>query len=125
MKTELVTTLKRKATDIIAAVAKDRDPVLITQHGRRVFAHVELLSTQSELGPAIPELRPNSRYRQIVEPPCRIFYRHDKKAGKLYILGVTRGEKLFRAATGRPANEDLAQQKVMMRRYEKPVHHHH
>lgn len=34
MKVELVTTLKRKATKIIAAVAKDRDPVLITQHGR-------------------------------------------------------------------------------------------
>lgn len=34
MKTELVTTLKRKATDIIAAVARDRNPVLITQHGR-------------------------------------------------------------------------------------------
>jgi len=62
---------------------------------RRVFAHVELLSTHPELGPIIPELRPNSRYRQIVEPPCRIFYRHDKKAGKLYILGVMRGEKLF------------------------------
>jgi len=62
---------------------------------RRVFAHVELLGTQPELGPVLPELRPNSRYRQIVEPPCRIFYRHDKKAGKLYILGVMRGEKLF------------------------------
>jgi len=62
---------------------------------RRVFAHVELLTVQPELGPVIPELRPNSRYRQIVEPPCRIFYRHDKKAGKLYILGVMRGEKLF------------------------------
>ncbi len=34
MKTELVTTLKRRATDIIAAVARDRNPVLITQHGR-------------------------------------------------------------------------------------------
>jgi prevent-host-death family protein len=34
MKTELVTTLKRKATRIIASVAKSRDPVLITQHGR-------------------------------------------------------------------------------------------
>ena len=43
----------------------------------------------------IPELRPNSRYRQIVESPCRIFYRHDEKAVKLYILGVMRGEKLF------------------------------
>jgi prevent-host-death family protein len=34
MKTELVTTLKRKATDLIASVAKSKDPVLITQHGR-------------------------------------------------------------------------------------------
>jgi plasmid stabilization system protein ParE len=62
---------------------------------RRVFAHVELLSAQPELGPAVPELRPNSRYRQIVESPCRIFYRHDKRAKKLYILGVMRGKKLF------------------------------
>ena len=62
---------------------------------RRVFAHVELLGAQPEIGSVIRELRPNSRYRQIVEPPCRIFYRHDKKAGKLYILGVMRGEKLF------------------------------
>ncbi len=34
MKTELVTTLKRKATKIISALEKDRAPVLITQHGR-------------------------------------------------------------------------------------------
>ncbi|MGO8698860.1 MAG: type II toxin-antitoxin system RelE/ParE family toxin [Limisphaerales bacterium] len=62
---------------------------------RRVFGHVELLGAQLELGPIVPELRPHSRYRQIVEPPCRIVYRHDKKPGKLYILGVMRGEKLF------------------------------
>jgi len=34
MKTELVTTLKRQATKIIAAVARSRNPILITQHGR-------------------------------------------------------------------------------------------
>lgn len=34
MKTELVTSLKRRATKIIASLTKDRDPVLITQHGR-------------------------------------------------------------------------------------------
>ena len=34
MRTELVTTLKRKATEIIANLAAERDPVLITQHGR-------------------------------------------------------------------------------------------
>jgi prevent-host-death family protein len=34
MKTELVTTLKRKATKIIRALEKDREAVLITQRGR-------------------------------------------------------------------------------------------
>jgi len=33
MRTELVTTLKRKATDIIARISEEREPVLITQHG--------------------------------------------------------------------------------------------
>jgi prevent-host-death family protein len=33
MRTELVTTLKRQATDILADLARDRAPILITQHG--------------------------------------------------------------------------------------------
>lgn len=33
MRTELVTTLKRKASDLLADLAKDRAPILITQHG--------------------------------------------------------------------------------------------
>ncbi len=34
MKTELVTSLKRRATEIIADLNAARDPVLITQHGK-------------------------------------------------------------------------------------------
>jgi len=34
MKVELVTTLKRKATEILGELAQDKEPVLITQHGR-------------------------------------------------------------------------------------------
>jgi prevent-host-death family protein len=34
MRTELVTTLKRKATEIIADLEVHQDPVLITQHGK-------------------------------------------------------------------------------------------
>jgi len=34
MKTELVTTLKRRATEIIADLQSERDPILITQHGK-------------------------------------------------------------------------------------------
>jgi prevent-host-death family protein len=34
MKTELVTTLKRTATKILAELERRREPVLITEHGR-------------------------------------------------------------------------------------------
>ncbi len=34
MRTELVTTLKRKATEIIAGLEQDHEPILITQHGK-------------------------------------------------------------------------------------------
>ena len=33
MRTELVTTLKRKATDLLSELAKDKEPILITQYG--------------------------------------------------------------------------------------------
>jgi prevent-host-death family protein len=33
MRTELVTTLKRQATEILSKLQRDREPVLITQHG--------------------------------------------------------------------------------------------
>lgn len=33
MRTELVTTLKRKATDLLEAVEREREPILITHHG--------------------------------------------------------------------------------------------
>lgn len=34
MKTQLVTTLKRHATEILDDLEEDHDPVLITQHGK-------------------------------------------------------------------------------------------
>lgn len=33
MRTELVTTLKRKATDLLDDLSRDKQPILITQHG--------------------------------------------------------------------------------------------
>jgi prevent-host-death family protein len=33
MRTELVTTLKRQATELLADLEKDKEPILITQHG--------------------------------------------------------------------------------------------
>ena len=33
MRTELVTTLKRQATDLLADIERDKKPILITKHG--------------------------------------------------------------------------------------------
>jgi toxin ParE1/3/4 len=62
---------------------------------QRVIAHVEKLKHHPSLGPPIPELRPNKRYRQIVESPCRVFYRYESSADVCHILHIMRGEKLF------------------------------
>jgi toxin ParE1/3/4 len=61
---------------------------------QRVFHHVEQLGTYPESGSRPRELR-GSRYRQIVEPPCRIFYRYDGE--RVLVLYVMRGERCLRA----------------------------
>ncbi len=33
MRTELVTTLKRQATELLSDLVRDKEPILITQHG--------------------------------------------------------------------------------------------
>jgi prevent-host-death family protein len=44
MKTELVTTLKRQATRLIAELRADRTPLLITEHGRPAAYLVDVKS---------------------------------------------------------------------------------
>jgi toxin ParE1/3/4 len=49
--------------------------------------------------PKLPEFR-GWRYRQIIEPPCRVIYRHEK--GTVHVVHVVRGERLLdRALIGR------------------------
>ena len=60
---------------------------------RRVFAHVDHLADHPDSGSRPPELK-RGRYRQIVEPPCRVFYRSEP--GRVLILHVMRSERLLR-----------------------------
>jgi toxin ParE1/3/4 len=60
---------------------------------RRVFRHGEQLREYPESGSRPSELR-RSPYRQIVEPPCRVFYRYDGK--RVLIVHVLRGERRLR-----------------------------
>ena len=69
------------------------DPEAAKELVRRVFRHVEQLAGHPKSGPKPPELR-GWRYRQIIEAPCRIFYRYDN--ARVYILYVMRGERLLR-----------------------------
>ena len=59
----------------------------------RIFEHVGHLESHPKLGSKPPELK-GWRYRQIVDPPCRIFYRED--SGRVLILHVMRSERLLR-----------------------------
>ena len=60
---------------------------------QRVFQHVGQLAEHPDSGSRPPEMR-RSRYRQMVEAPCRVFYRHDGK--RVFVLSVMRGEMRFR-----------------------------
>ena len=79
--------------DAIADYIAFDDPPAARGLVQRVFRHVEQLVEHPESGPRPPELR-KSRYRQIVEAPCRVFYRYDGL--RVFVLYVMRSERPLR-----------------------------
>ena len=79
--------------DAVADYIAIENPLAAVDMVRRVVGHVEQLSDHPESGSRPQELK-RSRYRQIIEPPCRVFYRYD--GHKIFILHVMRSERLFR-----------------------------
>ncbi len=75
---------------------------------QRVIAHVDQLTEHPQSGVRVPELgrlRLRLRYRQRVQPPCRVFYRHEGQ--RVFIVHVMRTERLLRKARlawARPSN---------------------
>lgn len=61
---------------------------------QRVFQRAEQLASHPESGPGVPEL-PEGRHRQLIEPPCRILYRHDAMTDTVYILHAVRPQRLL------------------------------
>jgi prevent-host-death family protein len=66
MKVELVTNLKRKATEILGELAVDREPVLITQHGRPA-AYLLDVSTFEAMNERITLLENIARGERAIE----------------------------------------------------------
>ena len=79
--------------DAIADYIAVENPVAASTLVKRIMQHVAQLGGHPESGARPPELG-RSRYRQIVEPPCRVFYRHD--GHKVFIVHVMRSERLLR-----------------------------
>lgn len=79
--------------EAIAEYIALEDPGAASGVVQRVFGHVEQLAEHPESGSWPPELG-RGRYRQIVEPPCRIFYRYDGR--KVFVLHVMRTERVLR-----------------------------
>jgi toxin ParE1/3/4 len=74
-------------------IALDK-PQAAHQLVQKVFAAVKRLQKFPLMGSVPPELR-GLPYRQLIIPPCRIFYRPEKKA--VYIVHILRGEPLVRS----------------------------
>jgi len=79
--------------DAIADYIALENPGAASELVKRIFGHVEQLADHPESGSRPQELK-RSRYRQIVEPPCRVFYRHDGR--RVFILHVMRTERVLR-----------------------------
>lgn len=79
--------------DAIADYIALENPAAAAELVKRVVGHVEQLAKHPESGSHPQELT-RSRYRQIVEPPCRVFYRYDGQ--RVFILHVMRSERLLR-----------------------------
>jgi prevent-host-death family protein len=66
MRTELVTTLKRKATKILSQLENEKAPILITQHGRPA-AYLVDVKTYDELQRRLAVLQGIARGERAIE----------------------------------------------------------
>ena len=66
MRTELVTTLKRKATEILSQLENEKAPILITQHGRPA-AYLVDVATYDELQRRLAVLQGIARGERAIE----------------------------------------------------------
>jgi plasmid stabilization system protein ParE len=68
------------------------DPAAASKMVRTVFDRVERLSIYPNSGKRPREL-PRTPYREVVVPPCRMFYRVEEES--VFILYVMRSERLL------------------------------
>ena len=88
--------------EIAEYIAMD-NPQAAARFVESVFDGVERLQAHPMSGKRPPELT-RTPYREVVVPPCRIFYRVTKD--DIYILCVMRSERLLRAYLRQEREQD-------------------
>jgi len=84
-----------KDLETIAEYIELDKPTAARQLIRKIFLKMDLLGPYPNLGTLPPELR-HLPYRQILVPPCRIFYR--KSGLRILVIAVMRSERSFSEA---------------------------
>ena len=79
--------------EIAEYIALD-DPLAASRYVERVFDRVERLEIHPQSGKQPAELA-RTPYREVVVPPCRIFYRVE--GDTVFILYAMRAERLLRS----------------------------
>jgi toxin ParE1/3/4 len=79
--------------EAIAEYIALENPQAASELVQRVVGHAEQLAEHPESGSRVPELG-RSRYRQLIELPCRVFYRYDGQ--QVFVVHVMRTERLLR-----------------------------
>ena len=93
----------RDLEEIAEYIALD-SPSAASRYVRRVFSAVERLKRYPNSGRRTEELRATP-YREVIAPPCRIFYRAEEDA--VFILHVMRSERLLRSFLLEQREQDL------------------
>ncbi len=83
----------QELNEIAEHIALD-NPAAASRLVEEIFDKTDRLENFPKSGRIPPEL-PNSVYRDVVVPPCRVFYREDEK--QVLILYVMRDERQLRA----------------------------
>ena len=84
MKTELVTSLKRKATEILGDLENDKEPRLITQHGRPA-AYLLDVATYERMEGRIALLEGIARGERAIEEGRVVSHAEAKKRMKRWL----------------------------------------
>ena len=79
--------------DAIADYIALENPSAARKLVKRIFEHTDHLEAHPKLGSKLPEYK-SWRYRQIIEPPCRMIYREE--GSLVFIVHVARTERLLR-----------------------------